>query len=87
MNEITKLSRREFVAASLTAAGGLAISVNAAAAAVVGATPYGDATAPNEINAFLSIDPDGTILIRSPHSEMWQGAITSLPMIVAEELE
>ena len=87
MNEITKLSRRQFVAASLTAAGGLAISVNAAAAAVIGAAPYGAATAPNEINAFLSIEPDGTILIRSPHSEMGQGAITSLPMIVAEELE
>ena len=27
------------------------------------------------------------ILIRSPHQEMGQGAITALPMIVAEELE
>ena len=42
---------------------------------------------PNEINAFLAIDPDGSILIRSPHNEMGQGAITALPMIVAEELE
>ena len=33
------------------------------------------------------IDPDGGILIRSPHNEMGQGAITALPMIVAEELE
>jgi len=87
MNQIAKLSRRQFVAASLTAAGGLAISVNAATAAVIGAVPYGEPTAPNEINAFLSIEPDGTILIRSPHSEMGQGAVTSLPMIVAEELE
>jgi len=87
MNQITKLSRRQFVVASFTAAGGLAINVSAAGAAVIGATPYGDATAPNEINAFLSIEPNGTILIRSPHTEMGQGAITSLPMIVAEELE
>src|ERR1035437_9838344 len=43
--------------------------------------------APNEINAFLAINPDGSILIRSPHNEMGQGAITALPMIVAEELE
>ena len=43
--------------------------------------------AANEINAFLVIDPDGGILIRSPHNEMGQGAITALPMIVAEELE
>jgi len=47
MNEITKLSRRQFVAASLTAVGGLAINVSAAGAAVIAATPYGDATAPN----------------------------------------
>ncbi len=72
-------------------AGGLAISVALPAladAASIGRAALGaDAAAPNEINAFLVIDPDGTILIRSPHNEMGQGAITALPMIVAEELE
>src|SRR6185312_4962368 len=87
MNQTITLSRRQFVAASLTAAGGLAISVNFADAATIGATPYGEDTAPNEINAFLAIEPDGTIMFRSPHAEMGQGAITALPMIVAEELE
>ena len=48
---------------------------------------WGAESASNEINAFLAIDPDGSILIRSPHQEMGQGAITALPMIVAEELE
>ena len=52
------------------------------------AQPYGPETAtPNEVNAFLVIDPDGGILFRSPHNEMGQGAITALPMIIAEELE
>lgn len=92
MNKLvnTSLTRRQFVVASASAAGGLAISVAFPAladAASIGTQPFGPETAPNEINAFLAIDPDGGILIRSPHNEMGQGAITALPMIVAEELE
>jgi isoquinoline 1-oxidoreductase beta subunit len=84
------ITRRQFVVATSSAAGGLAISVafpGLAEAARIGAQPYGNDRAPNEINAFLAIDPDGGVLIRSPHNEMGQGAITALPMIVAEELE
>ncbi|HEY4404148.1 MAG TPA: molybdopterin cofactor-binding domain-containing protein, partial [Xanthobacteraceae bacterium] len=92
MNEIvrTSITRRHFIVASTSAAGGLAISValpGLAEAATIAAQPYGAGTAPHEVNAFLAIDPDGGILIRSPHTEMGQGAITALPMIVAEELE
>ena len=42
---------------------------------------------PNEINAWIVIDPDETITIRIPHAEMGQGAGTANPMLVAEELE
>jgi len=92
MNQIVKTSvtRRQFVVASATAAGGLAISVAfppLADAASIGPQAWGPDSAPNEVNAFLAISPDGSILIRSPHQEMGQGAITALPMIVAEELE
>ena len=92
MNQImkTSITRRHFVVASTSAAGGLAISVafpGLADAASIGAQAWGPESTPNEINAFLAIDPDGSILIRSPHQEMGQGAITALPMIVAEELE
>lgn len=92
MNQImkTSITRRHFVVASASAAGGLAISVafpGLADAASIGAQAWGPESTPNEINAFLAIDPDGSILIRSPHQEMGQGAITALPMIVAEELE
>ncbi len=88
MNQI--INRRQFVVASASAAGGLVISVafpGLADAASIGPQAWGNDTAPNEINAFLAIDPDGNVLIRSPHQEMGQGAITALPMIVAEELE
>ena len=92
MNQIVKTSvtRRQFVITSATAAGGLAISVafpGLADAASIGPQAWGPDSAPNEVNAFLAIAPDGSILIRSPHQEMGQGAITALPMIVAEELE
>ncbi|MBI3003930.1 MAG: xanthine dehydrogenase family protein molybdopterin-binding subunit [Ignavibacteriales bacterium] len=38
-------------------------------------------------NAFVKIDPTGTVTISVAKSEMGQGVRTSLPMIVAEELE
>ena len=91
MNRITtSLSRRAFVVSAASAAGGLAISVafpGLAEAAAIGAQPHVNADTVNDVNAFLAISPDGSVLIRSPHNEMGQGAITALPMIVAEELE
>ena len=92
MNQIVKstLTRRDFVVASATVTGGLAITVmlpSFAEAATIGAQSFGPDASPHDINAFLAIEPDGSILIRSPHNEMGQGAITALPMIVAEELE
>jgi CO/xanthine dehydrogenase Mo-binding subunit len=79
---MSPLSRRDF----------LTVGVTAGAALVIGFyLPHGnssgsarDAFSPN---AFLKITPDGKITIVVARSEMGQGVRTSLPMILAEELE
>src|SRR5262245_29540307 len=85
------LSRRQFVVAGLSAAGGLMLGVsfpNVASAMPLSTAPWSnDAHAANEVNAWIVIDPDETITIRIPHAEMGQGAGTANPMLVAEELE
>ena len=43
--------------------------------------------APDEVNAFIVIDPDNSITLRVAKSDMGQGVLTSLAMIIAEELE
>src|SRR5690606_2431770 len=40
-----------------------------------------------EINAWLTIDADGTVTIRVPHTEQGQGALTSVSMMIAEALD
>ncbi len=79
------VSRRRFLATSLTAAGGLAIGVclpGIAGAASIAAQPW-DA---GEINAWVVIEPDDQVIIRVAQSEMGEGVLTAMPMIVAEEL-
>ncbi len=68
------LSRRGFIVASLSAAGGMVLHMQPAAASST------------EIGAWLIIEPDDSVTIRVPKSEMGQGIFTSLPMLVAEEL-
>ena len=42
---------------------------------------------PNELDAWIAIDPDDIVLIRYQRSEMGQGSMTALPMMVNEELQ
>ena len=85
------LSRRALISAVLSAGGGLAVGVfvpGFAQAKQLGAVLSGDESlTPKEMNAFIVIDPDNTVTVRLPHTEMGQGAATALSMIVAEELE
>jgi isoquinoline 1-oxidoreductase subunit beta len=38
-------------------------------------------------NAFIRIEQDGRIVLTMPYVEMGQGTYTSIPMLIAEELE
>src|SRR5690348_10189482 len=75
------LSRRQVMigAAGLSFAFALGGRVNAAA---IAAEKAGQAMTP-----WVSIAPDGTITILSAATEMGQGSMTSLPLVIAEELD
>src|SRR6266571_4714880 len=40
-----------------------------------------------KLNAFVTIEADSTVTIMCPAAEMGQGVMTSLPLILAEELD
>ncbi len=81
MNAIrSKVSRRMFLKASAVTGGGLMLSFSVPAFAALGPT---EAT----LNAYVRIAADGIVTIAAKNPEVGQGIKTSLPMIIAEELD
>jgi len=78
---MSPISRREFLAAGAAAGTGLVIAF------YWRGRSSGPGKAPFSPNAYLKIAPDGRITVVVARSEMGQGVRTSLPMILAEELE
>jgi isoquinoline 1-oxidoreductase beta subunit len=78
------ISRRAFLAASGTLAGGLLLTVRVP----IYAAPIGEeaASADFGITLYARIAPSGAVTLIAPNPEMGQGIKTSLPMIFAEEL-
>ena len=78
MNDMS-INRRSFLVSS--AAAGLSLGFH---------VPFATAqtgTMPPEVNAWVVVKPDDTVVIRIARSEMGQGSLTGLAQLVAEELE
>ncbi|MHB1207444.1 MAG: twin-arginine translocation signal domain-containing protein, partial [Rhodospirillaceae bacterium] len=76
MNKMLKLDRRNFLKASAVAGGGMMLGFHIPAANAA-ATPADNAAKinENEVNAWIVINPDDSVLIRVAHSEMGQGSM------------
>ena len=79
-------SRRDFLKAGAVLAGGLVIGFWLPERQRL-ALAQGAPKPPVNPNAFLHIAKDGTVTVMVKHLEFGQGVTTSLPMLVAEELE
>ena len=78
------LSRRRLLQAGVAAGGGLLLSLNVPYTNSDAAAANGDGFSPN---AFIRIERDGQVILTMPYVEMGQGTYTSIPMLIAEELE
>ena len=79
----TGVSRRTFLVASAAAGGGLLLGF--CVPRLIGAkAAMADTFGPN---AFVRIRPDNSVTLIMPQVEMGQGTYTSMPMLIAEELE
>ena len=83
------VSRRDFVVAIATAGGGLLLGcrVDGRRSLAGSAETAGSAPAAFAPNAFVRIGTDGRITLIMNQVEMGQGMFTSMPMLIAEELE
>jgi isoquinoline 1-oxidoreductase beta subunit len=85
---LENISRRSFLQG---AAAGLAVASFATRASAFEPYPTGGETMPHGQRTdpliFVRIDPDGTVTLTAHRSEMGQGARTSLPMVLADEME
>ncbi len=84
MNHMPALNRRAFVIGTAAIGTGLALGLD---------LPFGGPAAVQaadgspEVNAWVVVRPDDTVVIRIARSEMGQGSLTGLAQLVAEELE
>ncbi|MBF12115.1 MAG: isoquinoline 1-oxidoreductase [Flavobacteriaceae bacterium] len=84
----TKIGRRSFIKSSLVTGGGMMIGFNWLMSCDMTETKI--KALPKEwfdLNGFIKIGENGLVTIMSPNPEIGQNIKTSMPMIVAEELD
>ena len=89
--ERVNISRRDFLVRSTTVGAGFSLGLylplnSSGAMAADGAAEDTPSDVP-EVNAWVVIEPDDSVIIRIARSEMGQGTLTGLAQLVAEELE
>ena len=84
MNYVPKMNRRTFVVSAAAAGGGLALGLELP---LGGPQPILAQDGTPEINAWVVIRPDDTVVVRVARAEMGQGSLTGLAQLVAEELD
>jgi isoquinoline 1-oxidoreductase beta subunit len=84
---VAGLERRAILKASLLAGGGLALEALIPLPTFAREAMQARRREPAHLSAFVSIAPDGTVTIVSKNPEIGQGVKTSLPMMVADELD
>jgi len=77
-------SRRRFLQTGTAAGGALLLGLHLPFARDAAQAAAADDFAPN---AFIRIGSDGQVVLTMPYVEMGQGTYTSVPMLIAEELE
>jgi isoquinoline 1-oxidoreductase subunit beta len=84
MNNVPQMTRRSFLVAAAAAGGGLALGLK---------LPFGGPDVVRaaddlpEVNAWVVIRSDDSVVIRIARTEMGQGTMTGLAQLVAEELD
>src|SRR4051794_838233 len=87
MKHTPNYSRRKFIINSAVAAGGLAVGLNVPFVGNAQAQATGAAAAGAEVNHWVVIKPDDSVVIRVARAEMGQGTHTGLAQLVCEELD
>ena len=87
MKNIKSQSRRDFLSSSALAGGGLMLSFSWVSEAKGTEKVVNLPDTWSELTGYIKISPEGIIKIFCPNPELGQNVMTSLPMIVAEELE
>src|SRR6516162_1801198 len=83
MNYVPRMNRRSFVVGSAALGSGLTLGFELP----FGPTDANAQVAGPEVNAWVVVRPDETVVIRIARSEMGQGTLTGLAQLCAEELE